>query len=461
MNKIRLAAAAVALSAAFVFYSHNFSFDAQIRKCFAADSEKEQIIVECTSLLEHLDLTEPVRARALFRRAFVSAKQNPESAKVDYLEVLTIRPDWTWPLNNLGLVYLDMNEPAKALPYFTRVLEIEPDAHHRRGNRAKAYFEMDRFEEALTDSKIVLASEPNNVGVLYLQGRSFEGLGQYEAALETYSQIILINSNDQRARLRRAWLYLRDLNLPRHAEVDARHVLSNTPDNPYASSLLGAVLVRLDRYPEAVEAYEHALANKPDYSYAHRGLERVERKIAEQQESNKRLSSPLGRELSPQGFGNLLARSFADLGDSARALAEYDAVLAQQPNNALTHAGKAKVYHGLGNYEAAIASLADFFDAVSRQAEGAKLSNAVIDQQHTQLGNSYHRLGNADAALAEWKRGLAAAHAKDVSLWQLRLESAGHFSGWPDGKISPAFLDGLAACSSDLGCLNETLHASQ
>jgi len=453
MNKIRLAAVAVAITAVCIYISGHFGVRAQLDACLKK-SAAAQVVADCTSLLDRDDISNQTRITALFRRAFVSAKQDPKLAETDYITILEIRPDWTWPLNNLGLVYLDMDEPSKALPFFNRALEIEPDANHRRANRADAYFAMQRYTEALADTEIILASNPNSLRAQLVHGRSLEELGDYDAALESYSKIILLDSDNARARRERAWLYHGHLKLPDHAEVDLRHVLERNPDDHRASGLLGYVLLRLNRYSEAADAFERALAIQPDYSYALRGLTRVDREVAEQKEANERLSSPIGRELAPSGFGTLLAGSFAELGETARALAELEAVLAQQPTNVFAHAGKARVYYDIANDEAAIASLADFFTAVATHEEDAKGWIEMIDQQHTKLGNSYYRLGNTEAALAAWQRGLANTRAKDVSLWQLRLQSAGYYSGWPNGEISDALMEALAACASNLGCLN-------
>lgn len=464
MNKIRLAAVAVIFTTVCILISGHFGVRAQIKACFKEDTAT-QVVANCTSLLNRDDISDQTRAKTLFRRAIVSARQDHlKLAEADYLAVLEIRPDWTWPLNNLGLVYLNMDEPSRALPFFNRALEIEPDAHHRRVNRAEAYFDLQRYPEALADTEIIFASDPGNLNAQLVHGRSLGELSGYDAAIESYSKFIMLDSDNAAARVGRAMLYHEDLNLPFHAEVDLRHVLERNPDDLIASGVLGYVMLQLNRYADANDAFEHALVIKPDYAYARRGLTRVEREVAGEKEVNKILSSPtyLGRELAPSEFCTLFAEISADFGETAHDLADVQTFIAHlSTNNVFAHAEKARVYYDRGNDEAAIASIADFFAAVPTNEEDAKGCVGMIDQQHTRLGNSYHRLGNTEAALEAWQKGLANARANDVSLWQLRLQSAGHYSGWPDGEISDALMEGLAACASDLGCLNGTPHATR
>ncbi len=454
MNKVRLTAVTVALAAGVSFVSGHFGVEAKSERCFAKDRSGAQLIADCTSLLKHDDIPDQLRASALFRRALLLAQQDPGLAEADYRAILEIRPEWTAPLNNLGQIYLNRDELDKALALFNRILEIDPASSFGRGNRALTYYEMERYSEALEDTKVALAADPTDLIDQHLQARILGKLEDYDAALEAFSKTILLDADYSVARRERAWLYFRHLEQPYHAEVDARHLLARNPNDHVASAILGAVLQKLDRYVDAAEAFEHALAIKPEYGYARRALERVERKIAEEKEQNERLSSPAAREIAGPSFGGLLAHSFANLGETARALAELDAVLAQQPNSVFPHTEKARIYFDLGNDEAAIASIADFFNAVSAQEDDAEGWGEMIDRQHTLLGFSYHRLGNAKAARAAWLRGLESERAQEISLWQLRLQSAGHYAGLPDGEISDDLLEGLASCASDPKCLN-------
>ncbi|WP_422048377.1 tetratricopeptide repeat protein [Shimia sp.] len=448
-----MAAASIGLVAVCILANKHLGFLPHRNICLT-QRIADTVVEECTTLLAQGDLSDQTRADVLFRRALMTTKQDPEAARSDYHAVLELRPDWTWPLHNLGLIYLNRDEPATALPLFDRALEIDPDAHHRRTSRAKAYFLLERYTEALADTEIVLKHDTDNSLAQVLHGRSLAQLGAHDRALAFYSKILLEDGDHSRVRRERAGLYFRDLDLSSHAEIDLRHALKQNSEDRRALALLGYVLLHKKRYPEARKAFEHALAIKPDYGYARRGLTRLEREVTETQEANTRLSTPLGREIAGPAFGTVLARSYADLGDTARALVEYDAVLSQEPDNVFAHSGKAKVFQRLDRHEQAIDAFEGVFASVEPQAGGETVGRDIIEQIYTELGYSYHPLGRGEEALKAWKMGLTNARENDVSLWQLRLHSAGHFSGPPDGKINDAFWEGLEACSVDIACLN-------
>lgn len=178
MNKVKLATIAVSIVSATIAIPMYYGMGKDALACYSKSSTAAQVAHDCTALLEHGRLPSRIRANALFRRAFVSQDTNPQQAAVDYLAVLEIRPDWTWPLNNLGLIYLRQENPDKALPFFTRALEVEPDAHHRRRNRAEAYYKLGKYDQALADAEIILAAEPDNSFALWIRTHSLKKLGR-------------------------------------------------------------------------------------------------------------------------------------------------------------------------------------------------------------------------------------------------------------------------------------------
>jgi predicted Zn-dependent protease len=77
-------------------------------------------------------------------------RQGKYDIALAFFEALAIlEPHNPYHLQTLGAVYLELNQPAKALQYFDRALKLE---HHHSPtllNLAKAFFVMDKREEAL------------------------------------------------------------------------------------------------------------------------------------------------------------------------------------------------------------------------------------------------------------------------------------------------------------------------
>lgn len=275
MNKVRVSAAVVALAAAGIVVHSHTGVNGQIKACHSNDGLIEHIVIDCIYLLERNDISDQTRANALFRRAFLMQQQDPNMAEADYLAVLEIRPDWTWALNNLGNLYINLNRPADALPYYTRALEVEPDAHHRRSNRARTFYGLERYEEALADLVIVLTAHPDSLWDMLMKARCLRELGDHDGAVEVYSRIIQLDSEYGSTLLERARVYHRHLDLLDEAEADLRQVLESEPGNKWAAAELGYVLLDLNRPEEAKVAFEAALKIDQEYRYALRGLERI------------------------------------------------------------------------------------------------------------------------------------------------------------------------------------------
>lgn len=287
---------------------------------------------------------------------------------------------------------------------------------------------------------------------MWLRARSLEALEDYQSALEAYSRLIHLEGDNDKARRKRSWVYYRHLKLRHHALVDLRHILKRKPNDHYTLARLGYVLLKLDRYLEAADAFERSIALKPAYEYAQKGLDRTKTKISERKAANKRLSTPEARELAGPDFGSLLARDFANVGETARALAEFDAVSERNPNNELTYLGMADVYYRLGNDRKVIASTEEYFARLGSERDLDELSMKVISNAFTRMGNSYQRLGESENALFSWRRGLVDKDPEVVSLWQLRLNSAGYFDGWPDGQMSEELTSALSLCAANPDC---------
>lgn len=450
MNKIRLLSfATISVAAAITIASH---FKSEALDCFSEDASWEQVVADCSDLLEREELSRSERVAILLRRAYVRMPHQQDLAKKDYLALLETAPNTEDAINNLGVIYLKQDAPEKALPLFERLVAAKPGSALYHRNRAEAYYDLERYEAALADANIILNVNAEHKSAMWLRAHSLEALEKYDEALEAYSQMIRDDRDNDSARRKRSWIYYRHLKLREHALIDLRHILKKNPDDHYTLARLGYVLLKQDRYFDAVEAFESSVSLKPDYEYAQKGLKRARSELSGRQAANARLSTPESREIAGIGFGNILAGNFLAVGETARALTEYDNVLLQDPANDLAHIGKARVYYDLGEDIKVISSTEEFLTAVSPERERGSTIDQVVSVAYTRMGNSHHRMGNVEAAVTSWEKGLDDELPYIVSLWQLRLESAGYFYGWPDGKVDETLIKALHSCASDPNC---------
>ena len=173
----------------------------------------------------------------------------------------------------------------------------------------------------------VLAAEPDNFDALHLSGVLAHQRGQPAQALRLLGKALAGNARSAAAHFN-----------------------------------YGIVLAALARHDEAVAAYDHALALKPDYVEA-----RFNR-----------------------------AAGLLRLGRPAEALADYDAVLALFPRHLDALIGRGNVLHELQRFEEAIAS---FERALTLKPDFAELVS--------NRGNALWELHRFDEALASYDRALA------------------------------------------------------
>lgn len=75
--------------------------------------------------------------------------------------LVVLRPNDAYDLQTLGALYLQLDDPVKALEYFDKSLQLEADHAPTLLNITKALLALGKKEEALRLAKI-LSNEPNS-----------------------------------------------------------------------------------------------------------------------------------------------------------------------------------------------------------------------------------------------------------------------------------------------------------
>ncbi|MBB6669224.1 tetratricopeptide repeat protein [Cohnella nanjingensis] len=128
----------------------------------------------------------------------------------------------------MGEIYLGMDNKALAEEEFGRAIRLEPDNALLYERRARCRLAMEKLEEARDDCDAGLALDARQPRMLRLRGIVHYRMGDYEAALS-----------------------------------DCRSYAAAQPGDAEGEFNLGAVLARLDRNDEAIEAYSRSLALSP------------------------------------------------------------------------------------------------------------------------------------------------------------------------------------------------------
>ena len=89
-----------------------------------------------------------------------------------------------------GREAMEAGDPQQAVEHFTALIDHAPDFAEAYNARATAYFQSGLFGPSLEDIRQVLARNPRHFGALSGLGLILEDLGESEAALRAYREVL-------------------------------------------------------------------------------------------------------------------------------------------------------------------------------------------------------------------------------------------------------------------------------
>lgn len=113
--------------------------------------------------LEKLNWTEE-HLEDLRYTGYLYIKQGKYDIALPFFEALTVLdPENSYDAQTLGAVYLQLNQPNKAMKQFNRALKIEPNHPATLLNVAKAFFMVGKTEEGLKIAHILKTNSEKHV----------------------------------------------------------------------------------------------------------------------------------------------------------------------------------------------------------------------------------------------------------------------------------------------------------
>lgn len=206
---------------------------------------------------------------------------------------------------------------------------------------------------------------------------------------------------------------------------DYQQALARAPEQVLLLNNAGALLQQAGNAPAAADMFRRALSLRPDQAYLHANLGLALR----MQGDHAAAAAALMRAFDLGGATSQLrldcAQSLQELGELDAATAQYDAVLAEQPNHARALAARSGVHLAQGRVDAAIndaqrACAAEPHYALAAFALGnahmakqayreaiaafdqALVAEATLAAAHNNRGNAWRALGEVEMALADY-----------------------------------------------------------
>ena len=190
--------------------------------------------------------------------------------------------------------------------------------------------------QAALDALDTLSTDyPDDSLLLNIRGACYAGLGQKDAAVESYKKAVLLKPDYAKAHYNLGGAF-QEIGKLDEAVKSYEIAIALEPENAEAHNNLGNVLRELDQLDAAIKSYEKALVINPDYVEAYYSL----------------------------------GLTFYDLGQLQDTVKSYKKVLSIKPDFAGMHNNLGNVYRELDeldaaveSYKKAIAIKADFFEA--------------------------------------------------------------------------------------------------
>jgi len=206
-----------------------------------------------------------------------------------YEKAAEIRPNSVDALNMLGVVLSQKGDLEGALEAYIEAVDLRPDNFTLRKNLALLYQEMGRIDDAIMQATIASDLAPENqkqsmeaylaqlrgtqpglspeeiqqIDELAKEGRAHLDAGDWDAAEQTYLEVLELNANHLEARRALAYVYWKQGRLD-DAIAENLVVVELTPDDWDAHKNLGILYQQAGEIPGAIVAFERALELAPE-----------------------------------------------------------------------------------------------------------------------------------------------------------------------------------------------------
>jgi tetratricopeptide (TPR) repeat protein len=105
-----------------------------------------------------------------------------------------LNPDYALSLINSSVIYIQNNEPQKAIDQLTHALSVSTEYPTAYDYRAQAYFLLGKYTDAIADWQSLLHAQPETAATYDWIGRSYIALKQFNDALSALDKGIALDS---------------------------------------------------------------------------------------------------------------------------------------------------------------------------------------------------------------------------------------------------------------------------
>jgi tetratricopeptide (TPR) repeat protein len=338
---------------------------------------------------------EALRARAMFQLE----RGKSDEGLADLKAAIKLDPEHaaTYELEGVALASLEKYD--EALASLNKAIELEPKSPFSFVHRARIYLIQNKPKEAIADLDQALALQLPTPTVLLLRAGAYQQLGEKEKALADVDEALKLRPNHLPSLRARALLLAGDGKFE-SAITDLEEVKKALPRDPGVLLQLAALQAAGKHLQEAVETYGSVL------------------------------EIDVKNQLARQGRADTLLR----LGKQADAIADYEAVLKEEPKNS----------HVLNNLAWLLATspddkLRDGKRAIELATEGCKVTDYKQAHLLSTLAAGYAETGDYKTAIEWSQKAVAVAPDEEMKANLVKeLESYQASKPWRELLTEPA-----------------------
>lgn len=306
---------------------------------------------------------------------------NLDAAIREFQRAVELAPTLPAAHMNLGAVYFDKKDYARALPALGKALELNPDlpgAHAMIGTALLA-----QGYPAQAIPHLEKAQTPELLGIALLEaGRPREAIDKLEAALQNR-----LNDPDLLYYLSHA-----------HGQL-SKQVFDNLaggyPDSPRTQQIRGEAYTAAGNREAAEKSFRAALDQRPDLRGIHFALGELALAAGDYETAEREFRSEAALVPGSAAAAYKLGFVLANRGDTKAALAEFQRADTLQPGMPETLLELGKMTAAAGEYSAAVT----LFQRVLELERRSDLAAAA----HFQLAEAFRKMGRAEDAARERK----------------------------------------------------------
>lgn len=359
---------------------------------------------------------------AYYNRALINRQDgNYEVAIADYLKAIELDPEYGKAYYWLGVSYVAIDDYQAGVDAYNKAIDLNYDIANSYYQRGSAYYLMENYDAALTDYQQTIALNPNDADAYLWMGEIYYKRQQYALAQESFQRHVdVVDIPDDLAVQRLDEITTLLLNEP---NLTADDYFNQGMDAFNAGDYQGAIeaytqAIRLDpndaasynnrgtsyfnlrQYEQARMDYAAAIAVNPDYALAYYNRGNVNYVLENDEDAVDDLNRAI--ELDPSNPEAYFVRGLANsaLQNNDSALLDYNKALElnykfpERVYNArayLYYTARDNVTAAIGDYQSAIKANPDYI------------------YPYWNLGDVYYDTGDLDAALENYRIYVALA----------------------------------------------------